>query len=99
MQFNENGKIIPYKGEFIHVLSYNEKTGIQVIATTSENLHPDDKHSTISRKVPWNSLSVNCYRLQTGEAISLVRDKHSGKEYIEFINIQRNTKSELCLII
>jgi hypothetical protein len=31
------------------VLSYDEKPGIQAIATTSEDLLPNENHTTISR--------------------------------------------------
>jgi transposase len=51
MQFDENGQFIPWQegGEIVHVLSYDEKPGIQAIATTSEDLLPNENHTTISR--------------------------------------------------
>ena len=51
MQFDEDGNFIPWGDdkETVHVLSYDEKPGIQAIATTSEDLLPDGKHSTINR--------------------------------------------------
>ena len=50
-QFDENGQLRPWKEdeEVVHVLSYDEKPGIQAIATASKDLLPDEKHSTISR--------------------------------------------------
>lgn len=44
MLFNENGQFIPWAEDkqAIHVLSYDEKSGIQATATTSPDLLPDD---------------------------------------------------------
>lgn len=63
IQFDESGNLIPFEGMPTHVLSHDEKPGLQAIATTSEDLRPDEKHSTVSR------------------------DKHSSKEYIEFLKL------------
>lgn len=90
-QFDESGSFIPFEedGQMIHVLSYDEKPGIQAIATTSEDLRPDGKHSTINRDYEYKRLGtvslLAAIDLQTGEAIPLICDKHSSKEYIEFL--------------
>lgn len=92
-QFNENGQLLPNnEGEqTVHVLSYDEKPGIQAIATTSDDLMPDEKHQTICRDYEYRRLGTVSLLagidLQTGEAIPLVRDKHSSKEYIEFLKL------------
>ena len=87
MQFDESGKLIISEDTPIHVLSYDEKPGIQAIATTSDDLMPDEKHSTINRDYEYKRLGtlslLAAIDLQTGEAIPLVRDKHSSTEYIE----------------
>jgi len=49
MQFDENGKLLPLTEEPVHVLSYDEKPGIQAIASTSDDRMPDEIHKTISR--------------------------------------------------
>ena len=89
MQFDESGNLIPFEGMPVHVLSYDEKPGLQAIATTSEDLRPDENHPTISRDYEYRRLGtvslLAAIDLQTGEAIPLVRDKHSSKEYIEFL--------------
>ena len=91
LQFDENGQLIPFSedDQVVHVLSYDEKPGIQAIANTSEDLMPDDNHKTISRDYEYKRLGTISLLagidLQTGEAIPLVRDKHSSKEYIEFL--------------
>ena len=91
MQFDESGKLIISEDAPIHVLSYDEKPGIQAIATTSDDLMPDEKHPTISRDYEYKRLGtlslLAAIDLQTGEAIPLVRDKHSSKEYIEFLQL------------
>ena len=91
MQFDESGKLIISEDTPIHVLSYDEKPGIQAIATTSDDLMPDEKHSTINRDYEYKRLGtlslLAAIDLQTGEAIPLVRDKHSRMEYIEFLKL------------
>ena len=91
MQFDELGKLIISEDTPIHVLSYDEKPGIQAIATTSDDLMPDEKHSTINRDYEYKRLGtlslLAAIDLQTGEAIPLVRDKHSSMEYIEFLKL------------
>ena len=91
MQFDESGKLIISEDTPIHVLSYDEKPGIQAIATTSDDLMPDENHSTINRDYEYKRLGtlslLAAIDLQTGEAIPLVRDKHSSMEYIEFLKL------------
>ena len=92
-QFDEDGHFIPWEEdeEIVHVLSYDEKPGIQAIATTSEDLLPDEKHSTISRDYEYKRLGTLSLLagidLQTGEAIPLVSETHNSKDYIEFLKI------------
>lgn len=91
MQFDESGKVIVSDDTPVHVLSYDEKPGIQAIATISDDLMPGEKHPTISRDYEYKRLGtlslLAAIDLQTGEAIPLVRDKHSSKEYIEFLKL------------
>ncbi len=92
-QFDENGELLPFSedDQVVHVLSYDEKPGIQAIANTTEDLPPDKKHKTISRDYEYKRLGTVSLLagidLQTGEAIPLVRDRHSSKEYIEFLQL------------
>ena len=93
MQFDEDGHLIPWEEdkEIVHVLSFDEKPGIQAIATTSEDLLPNEHHSTISRDYEYKRLGTLSLLagidLQTGEAIPLVSETHSSKDYIEFLKI------------
>lgn len=92
LQFDEDGKLIPWSGkEAVHVLSYDEEPGIQAVATTSEDLLPDKKHSCISRDYEYKRLGTLSLLagidLQTGEAMPLVSKTHNSKDYIEFLKI------------
>ncbi len=93
MQFDEDGKLMPFSEDeqVVHVLSYDEKPGIQAIATTSDDLAPNDKHKTISRDYEYKRLGTVSLLagidLQTGEAIPLVKESHNSKDYIEFLKL------------
>lgn len=92
MRFDEDGKLLPWDdGEVVHVLSYDEKPGIQAITTTSKDLLPDENHSSISRDYEYKRLGTLSLLagidLQTGEAIPLVSATHNSKDYIEFLKI------------
>ena len=92
-QFDDNGEFIPWEedGQTVHVLSYDEKPGIQAISTTSEDLLPDKIHSTISRDYEYKRLGTLSLLagidLQTGEAIPLISETHSSKDYIAFLEL------------
>lgn len=93
LQFDESGKLSPFDddNQIVHVLSYDEKPGIQATANTSDDLLPDENHKTISRDYEYKRLGTVSLLagidLQTGEAIPLVRDRHTSKEYIEFLKL------------
>ena len=93
LQFDEHGQLLPFSedGQVVHVLSYDEKPGIQATANTSEDLLPDENHRTINRDYEYKRLGTVALLagidLQTGEAIPLVRDRHSSKEYVEFLSL------------
>ena len=95
LQFDKNGKFLPWEdGEIVHVLSYDEKPGIQAVATTSEDRLPDAEHSSINRDYEYKRLGTLSLLagidLQTGEAIPLVSQTHNSKDYIEFLKILDN---------
>ena len=91
LQFDENGQFIPFSEDeqVVHVLSYDEKPGIQAIATTSEDLQPDVNHKTINRDYEYKRLGtvtlIAGVDLKHGEAIPLVKDYHNSKDYREFL--------------
>jgi transposase len=90
MQFNADGNLLPFDDEEVtHVLSYDEKPGIQAIANTSEDKLPDAQNGTIQRDYEYKRLGTLSLLagidLQTGEAIPLVSDTHNSDDYIEFL--------------
>lgn len=93
LQFDESGSLIPLieEGRPVHVLSYDEKPGIQATANTTPDLMPDGSHKTISRDYEYRRLGTVSLLagidLQTGEAVPLVRDSHNSRDYIEFLRL------------
>lgn len=90
MQFDEDGNLISFGGnEVVHVVSYDEKPGIQAIANTSDDLPPTEEHGTIKRDYEYKRLGTVSLLagidLQTGEAIPLVSDTHNSEDYVEFL--------------
>ena len=90
LQFDENGKLLPFGGgQVTHVLSFDEKPGIQAIATTSEDLLPDGDHGFISRDYEYKRLGTLSLLagidLQTGESLPLVSESHNSRDYIRFL--------------
>ena len=75
-------------------LQFDEKPGIQAIATTSDDLLPDDNHSTISRDYEYKHLGtislLTGIDLQTEEAIPLVKESHNSNDYVEFLKLLDN---------
>ena len=91
MQFDEDGNLLPFAEEATHVLSYDEKPGIQAIANTSEDKLPNTQNGTIQRDYEYKRLGTLSLLagidLQTGEAIPHVSDTHKSEDYIEFLKI------------
>ena len=92
IQFDEEGNLVPFpNGETTHVLSYDEKPGIQAIATTSQDKLPQPGNGTIMRDYEYRRLGtlslLAAIDLQTGEAIPLVRETHNSADYIDFLKI------------
>ncbi len=96
MQFTESGEIIPWEenGEIVHVLSYDEKPGIQAIANTTDDLRPTTDNGEIYRDYEYKRLGTLSLLagidLQTGEAIPLVSGTHNSKDYVEFLKLLDN---------
>ena len=88
-QFDEKGNLLPFDDEVTHVLSYDEKPGIQAIANTSEDKLPNAKNGVIKRDYEYKRLGTLSLLagidLQTGEAIPLVSDTHNSDDYIAFL--------------
>ena len=91
LQFDKKGQLLPFceDDQVVHVLSYDEKPGIQAIATTSEDIQPDNNHKTISRDYEYRRLGTISLLagidLQTGEAIPLVKESHKVRTISNFL--------------
>ena len=96
MQFDEEGNLLPFKEDepITHTISYDEKPGIQAIATTSDDKLPipgTKKNGCIYRDYEYERLGTVSLLagidLLTGDAIPLVSDTHKSSDFIRFLNI------------
>lgn len=94
MQFDEEGRILPFENEAVHTLSYDEKPGIQAIATTGEDRAPvpnqdSDAFSTYQRDYEYKRLGtlslLAAIDLLTGEAIPYVSETHKSSDFVIFL--------------
>ena len=72
-------------------VSYDEKSGIQAIKNIAAELSPiPGKYPTVGRDYEYKRLGTVSLLagidLHTGRVISLVRDRHRSREFIEFLN-------------
>ena len=77
-------------GKPVAIVSYDEKPGIQAIATTAPDLPPvPGVHATFARDYEYKrhgTLSLLAgIDLLTGKVHALVRDRHRSREFIEFL--------------
>ncbi len=82
LQFDNDGNLLPFKGDkATHVLSYDEKPGIQVVANKFDDLMPNENNGVIMRDYEHKRLGtiplLAGIDLQTGEEIPLVSDTHT----------------------
>ena len=75
----------------VAIVSYDEKPGIQAIATTAPDLPPKPGvHASLARDYEYKrhgTLSLLAgIDLLTGKVHALVRDRHRSREFIEFLN-------------
>ena len=80
------------RGKQVAVLSYDEKPGIQAIATTAPDLPPEPGvHATFARDHEYKrhgTLSLLAgIDLLTGKVHALVRDRHRSREFVEFLKL------------
>ena len=92
MQFDKDGKLIPCEKDAVHTLSYDEKPGIQAIATTGEDRPPipnTDKSSGCQRDYEYVRLGtlslLAAIDLLSGEAIPLVSETHKSSDFVTFL--------------
>jgi transposase len=76
----------------VAIISYDEKPGIQAIATTAPDLPPEPgMHATFAREFEYErhgtvSLLAGI-DLLSGKVHALVRDRHRSREFIEFLEL------------
>ena len=105
MQFDEQGNFIGFEGPKINTISYDEKPGIQAIATTSPDRVPTNANGYRLRDYEYKRLGTLSLLagidLLTGEAIPLVSETHKSKDFIEFLKIldSKYPKGEVIRII
>ena len=92
MQFDKDGKLIPFEKDAVHTLSYDEKPGIQAIATTGEDRPPipnTDKSNGYQRDYEYVRLGtlslLAAIDLLSGEAIPLVSETHKSSDFVTFL--------------
>ena len=79
-------------GKPVAIVSYDEKPGIQALATTAPDLPPKPGvHATFARDHEYKrqgTLSLLAgIDLLTGKVHALVRDRHRSREFIEFLKL------------
>jgi transposase len=79
-------------GKSVAIVSYDEKPGIQAIATTAPDLPPvPGVHTTFARDHEYKrygTLSLLAgIDLLTGKVHALVKDRHRSREFIEFLKL------------
>ena len=92
IQFDADGNLLPYvDDEVVHVVSYDEKPGIQAVANVADDLPPTREYGTIKRDYEYKRLGTVSLLagidLQTGEAMPLVRNSHNSADFIDFLKL------------
>ncbi len=91
IQFDGEGSLLPFEEGIpaTHVLSYDEKPGIQAIANIADDLPPTEENGVIKRDYEYKRLGTVSLLagidLQTGEAVPVVSDTHTSSDYICFL--------------
>ena len=76
----------------VAIVSYDEKPGIQAIATTAPDLPPEPgAHATVTREFEYKrhgtvSLLAGI-DLVTGQVHALVKERHRSREFVEFLKL------------
>ena len=108
MQFDKDGKLIPFEKDAVHTLSYDEKPGIQAIATTGEDRPPipnTDKSNGYQRDYEYVRLGtlslLAAIDLLSGEVIPLVSETHKSSDFVTFLKKldEKYSKGDMIRII
>src|SRR5262249_50288471 len=76
----------------VAIISYDEKPGIQAIATTAPDLPPEPGvHAAFARDHEYKRLGTVSLLagidLVTGQVHALVKDRHRSREFVEFLQL------------
>ncbi len=76
----------------VAIVSYDEKPGIQAIATTAPDLPPEPgRHATLARDYEYKRhgtvILLAGIDIITGQVHALVKDRHRSREFIEFLKL------------
>jgi transposase len=76
----------------VAIVSYDEKPGIQALATTAPDLPPEPgRHATFARDHEYKRYGTVSLLagidLLTGQVHALVKDRHRSREFIEFLQL------------
>jgi transposase len=76
----------------VAIISYDEKPGIQAIATTAPDLPPEPGvHATLAREFEYKRYGTVSLLagidLVTGKVHALAKDRHRSREFIEFLKL------------
>jgi transposase len=79
-------------GDAVAIVSYDEKPGIQALATTAPDLPPaPGRYATFARDHEYKRYGTVSLLagidLLTGQVHALVRDRHRSREFIEFLKL------------
>ena len=79
-------------GDAVAIVSYDEKPGIQALATTAPDLPPEPgKHATFARDHEYKRYGTVSLLagidLLTGQVHALVKDRHRSCEFVEFLKL------------
>jgi transposase len=77
-------------GDAVAIISYDEKPGIQAIATTAPDLPPEPGvHATFAREFEYKRYGTVSLlagiNLVTGKVHAPIKDRHRSREFIEFL--------------
>ena len=91
MQFDDQGHLLPFEGVKINTISYDEKPGVQAIATTSPDRMPTAENGYRQRDCEYVRLGTLSLLagidLLTGEAIPLISETHKSSDFIAFLKL------------
>ena len=89
MQFDEDGNLLPYDGQFTHTISYDEKPNIQAIGGAKDrvSIQGNGQWQRDCEYTRHGTLTLLAgIDLQTGIAIPLVHETHNSSVFIEWLD-------------